>query len=73
MVNVSAVLMLPYCQHDPDFSVLDFKAHYRAYRYLTAVLKILSLAPSPDLVSAIWQRRMRFNGIRAPQSERFVA
>jgi hypothetical protein len=73
MVNVSAVLMQPYRQHDPNFSVLDLKAHYRACRYLTDVLKILPLPPSPDLVSALWQRWVRFNGIRAPQSERFVA
>ena len=73
MVNLSAVLMQPYRQHDPDFSVLDLKAHYRARRYLTDVLKILPFAPSPDLVSALWQRWVRFNGIRAPQSERFVA
>ena len=65
--------MQPYRQHDPDFSVLDLKAHYRACRYLTDVLKILPLAPSPDLVSALRQRWVRFNGIRAPQSERFVA
>jgi hypothetical protein len=73
MVNVSAVLMHPYRQHDPDFSVIDLKAHYRARRYLTDVLKILPLPPSSDLVSALWQRWVRFNGIRAPQSERFVA
>jgi len=40
---------------------------------LTDVLKILPLPPSPDLVSALWQRWVRFNAIRAPQSERFVA
>jgi len=73
MVNVSAVLMLPYRQHDPEFSVLDLKAHYRARRYLAETLKILPLAPSPDLVSALWQRWVRFGGIREPQSETFAA
>jgi len=73
MVNVSAVLLIPYRQHDPDFSVVDLKAHYCARRYLAETLKILPLAPSPDLVSVLWQRLVRFGGIREPQSEAFAA
>jgi hypothetical protein len=34
MVNLSAVLLLPLRCHQPDFSILDLKAHYRARRYL---------------------------------------
>lgn len=33
MVNVSAVLLQPYRQHQPDFSVLDLKPHFRARRF----------------------------------------
>lgn len=41
MVNLSAVLLKPYRHDQPDFSVLDLKAQFRARRYLdeTALLQ----------------------------------
>ncbi|MCK6581054.1 MAG: transposase, partial [Anaerolineae bacterium] len=64
MVNVSAVLLQPYRCHQPDFSVLDLKAHYRARRYLDETIKSLPVSPDADLFSRLWQRFSRLGGIR---------
>jgi putative transposase len=65
MVNVSAVLLQPYRCHQPDFSVLDLKAHYRARRYLDETIKSLPVSPDAHLFSRLWQRFSRLGGIRA--------
>jgi hypothetical protein len=65
MVNLSAALLSPYRLHQPDFSVLDLKAHYRARRYLDEAIKSLPVSPDTDLFTRIWQRFSRLGGIRA--------
>jgi putative transposase len=35
MVDVSQVLMCMYQQNDPGFSILELKAYYRGYGYMT--------------------------------------
>lgn len=73
MVNCSHVMLQPYRQHDPDFSVLDLKAQFRARRYLSETIKLLPETPEPHLISRIWKRLSRFGGIRTPQSHDFAA
>jgi len=73
MVNVSHILLQPHRNHEPDFSVLDLKARYRAQRYLSEIIKMLPEMPRPDLISRIWQRFARFSGIRSPQHNDFAA
>ena len=73
MVNLSHILLKPYRDHQPDFSVLDLKAHYRAQRYLSETIKMLPEMPAPDLVSRIWRRLACFGGIRARQDHAFAA
>jgi putative transposase len=53
MVNLSAVLLLPSRQQDPDFSVLDLKTHFRARRYLLETIKSLPVPPDDDLFSRL--------------------
>jgi putative transposase len=65
MVNLSQVMLKPYREHDPHFSVLDLKAQCRARRYLSETIKMLPQMPEPDLISRIWQRLSRFGGIRS--------
>jgi putative transposase len=65
MVNLAHVLLLPHRHHQPDFSVLDLKAHFRAHRYLTETINLLPEAPPPYLISRIWQRLSALGGIRA--------
>jgi hypothetical protein len=73
MVNLSAVMLQPYRQDYPDFSVLDLKAQYRARRYLDETIKLLPDPPDPDLISRIWRRLTAFGGIRARHFDRFAA
>ncbi len=63
-VNLSQVMLKPYREHDPNFSVLDLKAQFRARRYLFETIKMLPERPEPDLISRIWQRLTRFGCIR---------
>ncbi|MCI0712900.1 MAG: transposase, partial [Chloroflexi bacterium] len=65
MVNLSHLMLKPYRDHDPTFSVLDLKALFRARRYLSETIKLLPQMPPPDLISRIWQRLARLGGIRA--------
>jgi putative transposase len=73
MVNVSAVLLQPHRLHQPDFSVLDLKAYYRARRYLDETIKSLPVSPDVDLFSRLWQRFSRLGGIRARHSQHLAA
>jgi putative transposase len=73
MVNLSAVMLKPYRNHQPDFSVLDLKAQFRARRYLDETIKMLPDPPGEDLISRIWQRLAAFSGIRVRQFDRFAA
>ena len=54
MVNVSQLLMCRYRNDDPDFSILDLKAYYRAYRYVMETIKILPILSDKNLVSQLF-------------------
>jgi putative transposase len=56
MVSMSQVLMCKYRQDDPNFSVLDLKAYYRGYRYMTETIKLLPQKPNDDLVFQLFQK-----------------
>ncbi len=56
MVNVSQVLMCNERQNDPNFSVLDLKAHHRGCRYLLETLQMLPQKPDDNLVSQLFQK-----------------
>jgi putative transposase len=73
MVNVSAVLLKPYRQQHPDFSILDLKTHFRARRYLDETIKCLPDPPDDDLISRIWRRLTRLGGIRAGEIDPYAA
>jgi hypothetical protein len=73
MVNCSHVLLEPYRVHEPDLSVLDLKAQFRARRYLSETIKLLPEIPEPHLISRIWKRLARFGCIRTPQLYDFAA
>jgi hypothetical protein len=73
MVNLSQALLKPYREHDPDFSVRDLKAQFRARRYLSETIKMLPETPEPHLISRIWQRLARFGGIRTRPIDDFAA
>jgi putative transposase len=53
MPHVSQVLMGQYRQADPNFSVLDLKAHYRGYRYVTETIQMLPQKPTECRITRI--------------------
>lgn len=73
MVNVSAVLLRPHRQHQPDFSVLDLKSHYRAGRYLDETINSLPGPPAPHLIARLRQRFSALGSIRPPSQLQDVA
>jgi putative transposase len=73
MVNFTAIMLKPYRYAQPDFSVLDLKAQFRARRYLDETIKMLPDPPGDDLVSHIWRRLTALGGIRIRQLDRFAA
>jgi len=73
MVNFSHLMLEPYQQHEPDFSVLDLKAQFRAQRYLAETIKMLPKTPEPHLIARIWRRLSCFGSIRTPHSHDFAA
>jgi putative transposase len=56
MVDVSQVLMCEHRQDDPNFSILDLKAYYRGYRYVTETIKMLPQKPDNDLVFQLFHK-----------------
>jgi hypothetical protein len=56
MVDVSQVLMYQHRQDDPDFSILDLKAYYRGYRYVTETIQMLPQKPDDNLVSQLFHK-----------------
>jgi len=56
MVDVSQVLMCEYRQDDPNFSILDLKAYYRGYRYVTETIKMLPQKPNGNLVAQLFHK-----------------
>lgn len=73
MTNLSHVMLQPYREHQPLFSIIDLKAQFRAQRYLTETIKMLPETPEPDLISRIWQRLAHFGGIRTRHIHDFAA
>jgi putative transposase len=56
MVDVSQVLMCQYRRDDPNFSVLDLKAYYRGYRYVSETIQMLPQKPDDNLVSQLFHK-----------------
>lgn len=72
MVNLSAVLMQPARRQQPDFSLLDLQAQFRARRYLHETVTSLPDPPAPDLNSRLRDRLSTLGSIRAPDRLRRI-
>ncbi len=53
MVNLAQVLRERWRPTQPDFSVLDLKAHFRGLKYVAETLKLLPQAPEPIVFQQI--------------------
>ena len=53
MVNVAQILRRQWQPKQPDFSVLDLKAHFRGLKYVAETLKLLPQKPEPIVIQQI--------------------
>jgi putative transposase len=53
MVNLAQVLRQQWRPRQPDFSVLDLKAHFRGLKYVAETLKLLPQKPEPIVIQQI--------------------
>jgi putative transposase len=56
MVNVADCSRRQICPDEATFSVLDLKAYWRGYKYVTATIKMLRQKPDPILISGIFRQ-----------------
>lgn len=66
MVNVSYRLLRDFRQETPRFGVLDLKAHFRGYKYVTETLKLLPQMPDPILLEQIFDTVGQIGRIHTP-------
>jgi putative transposase len=59
MVNFSSILLQRFRQHNPEFSILDLKSHYRGCRYVAETIKLLPQKPDGILLAEIFQQIAR--------------
>jgi hypothetical protein len=59
MVNFSALLLRRFREHNPEFSVLDLKSHYRGCRYVSETIKLLPQKPDGILLTEIFEQIAR--------------
>lgn len=59
MVNFSSVLLHRFRQINPEFSLLDLKAHFHGCRYVTETIKMLPQKPDAILLTGIFERIAR--------------
>lgn len=63
MVNLSHVLLSRFRQYNPNYSILDLKAHYHGCRYAAETIKILPQKPDAILLADIFQQIARLGSI----------
>ena len=63
LVNLSQVLLRRFQHNNPDFSVLDLKAHYHGYRYAVETIKMLPQKPDAILLADIFEQIARLGMI----------
>ena len=56
MVNLSHHLLADFRILNPDSGIIDLKAHYRGFRYVHEILKMLPEMPEPILLSQIFTK-----------------
>jgi len=68
MVNVSALLLRDFRQQTPQFGVLDLKAHYRGYKYVSETIKLFPEKPEPILLAQVFDTIARLGSIHSVES-----
>jgi len=68
LVNLSHLLLQEFRQSNPDYSLLDLKAHYHACRYAVEAIKLLPQKPDAILLADVFEQIARL-GMIHPVSE----
>jgi putative transposase len=63
MVNFSSVLLQHYREHNPEFSVLDLKSHYRGCRFASEIIKFLPQKPEGILLAEVFEQIARLGTV----------
>jgi len=63
MVNFSHALLERFWQHNPNYSILDLKAHYHGCRYVTETIKMLPQKPDAILLAGLFEQIARLGMI----------
>jgi len=66
MVNFSAILLNRFREHNPEFSILDLKSHYRGCRYVSETIKLLPQKPDGILLAEIFEQIARLGMVHPP-------
>lgn len=56
MANLSTLLLERFRTHNPEFGILDLKAHYRGCRYVSQTIKLLPQKPDGILLAKIFEQ-----------------
>jgi hypothetical protein len=56
MMNLAECARRQICPDPAAFSVLDLKEYWRAYKYVTATIKVLREKPDPILISRVFRQ-----------------
>jgi hypothetical protein len=59
MVNFSSILLRRFREHNPEFSILDLKSHYRGCRYVSETIKYLPQKLDGILLAEIFEQIAR--------------
>jgi putative transposase len=73
MVDLSAVLLRAFRRTSPALSVLDLKAHYRGYKYVSETIKLLAEKPDEVLLSEVFAKVAGLGAIHSTQASSFAA
>jgi putative transposase len=63
MVNFTSILLRRFREHNPEFSILDLKSHYRGRRYVSETIKLLPQKPDGILLTEIFEQIARLGMI----------
>lgn len=73
MVNFTERLLQDGRRHQPDWSVLDLKAHYRGSKYVEETIKLLPERPEPIVLARIGATIVGLGRIHAAPANSFAA
>jgi putative transposase len=65
MVNLAALLLRDFRRLNPQFGVLDLKAHFRGRKYVSETIKLLPEKPDPILLAQVFDTVARVGSIHA--------